>query len=439
MDQALATLYSDHIDTMLQRHRMALQEQGFDWLIIHSGLLRYEFLDDRPVAHVANPHFRTWVPLPDHAGGAVIVGVTDSAPRLVFLQPRDYWHEVPATPAEAWARHFDLRAIAASDDIVSHIADLEGRVAVISDTTAPASVLDAGEHNPQGLIAHLHWQRAVKTGYEIECMRRANAIAVRGHRAAEQAFRDGASEFDIHIAYCKACGQDTNTLPYDNIVALNEHGAILHYTARENHAPAESRAFLIDAGASYNGYAADITRTYSRADDDFAALIALMDELQLQICADATAGTDYVSLHRQTHDRLGLLLEDQGLVKCSAEAAVAQGYTRAFFPHGLGHYIGTQVHDVGGHQANIGGDEQPPPPDHPFLRLTRELEAGAVCTIEPGLYIIDMLLEPYARHADLDWAAIDRLRPYGGIRIEDDVHVTSNGVENLTRDQFAAY
>lgn len=123
-----------------------------------------------------------------------------------------------------------------------------------------------------------------------------------------------------------------------------------------------------------------------------------------------------------------------------AEATMAAGITRTFFPHGVGHYIGLQVHDVGGFMADDKGATIAKPEGHPFLRLTRNLEEGHVMTIEPGLYFIESLLDSlsksqHARH--IDWTRVDAFRKFGGVRIEDDVAITAGGSENLTRDAFA--
>ena len=137
---------------------------------------------------------------------------------------------------------------------------------------------------------------------------------------------------------------------------------------------------------------------------------------------------------------LAEVLVDAELATGDSETLLETGVTSAFFPHGLGHLLGVQVHDVGGHQADESGTIIDPPSGHPFLRLTRVLEEDMVLTIEPGLYIIDMLLDnlrgtPAESH--VNWDMVDWLRPYGGIRIEDDIRVMANGQENLTRDAFA--
>jgi Xaa-Pro dipeptidase len=129
------------------------------------------------------------------------------------------------------------------------------------------------------------------------------------------------------------------------------------------------------------------------------------------------------------------------VIKLGGDEALDAGLTSVFFPHGIGHLLGLQVHDVGGVMADAAGHERQRPAGHPYLRLTRMLEPGVVVTVEPGVYFIDMLLA--AARADkrrelIDWQRVESLRPYGGIRIEDDIVTTTEGPENLTRDAFAA-
>jgi Xaa-Pro dipeptidase len=112
-----------------------------------------------------------------------------------------------------------------------------------------------------------------------------------------------------------------------------------------------------------------------------------------------------------------------------------------FFPHGLGHLVGLQVHDVSGFSVDATGKRKATPPGHPYLRLTRTLEPGFVVTIEPGLYFIDMLLDEARKGAHgphINWHRVDEFRPYGGIRVEDNVACTADAPENLTRAAFAA-
>jgi Xaa-Pro dipeptidase len=434
-----ATLYSDHLAVMRERADAALARAGFDHLVVPSGNLHYQLFDDRDYPYAANPQFKAWLPLTRNPG-SWLVYTPGSKPRLVYLQPFDYWHVVPQAPNGYWVEHFDVVVVRTPEEALQHLPKSSTRCATLGE--AQSALGDYTPNNPQAVIDYLEYHRAFKTPYEIAMMRMATRRGVRGHHAAERAFRAGASEFGIHLAYCQAAGQDAAELPYANIVALNEHGSVLHYTELGRLPPRPVRSFLIDAGGSHGGYACDITRTYS-ADpgDEFQALIDAVDVAQQAMCAQVRAGFDYRQLHLDAHLALAGILQDFGIIKVSPQAALDTGVSAAFFPHGIGHGIGLQVHDVAGFAASDAGGTIAKPEGHRYLRLTRVLEPGMVVTIEPGIYFIDMLLEKLKQdgHADsVDWARVDAFRPYGGIRIEDDVACTDGEPLNLTREGFAA-
>jgi Xaa-Pro dipeptidase len=432
-----ATLYPAHLDILQARTAEALARGGFDHLLVPSGTLHYQAFDDRDYPYAVNPQFKAWLPL-TKAPGSWLVVTPGQRPKLVFLQPHDYWHVVPAAPGGYWADHFEIVVIREATEATRHLPANPAHCAILGETQSAL-----GEHipnNPQAVLAYLDYHRAFKTAYEVAMMCAASRIGVRAHRAAERAFRAGASEFGIHLAYCQAAGQDANDLPYGNIVCLNEHAAVLHYTDHDRVPPRPARSFLIDAGASVGGYAADITRTYSAADDDFAALVSAVDAAQLQLCDAVRAGTDYRQIHLDAHLAMAGILGDAGILRIGADEAVARGVSSAFFPHGIGHGIGLQVHDVAGFAASDAGGSIPKPEGHPYLRLTRTLAPGMAVTIEPGIYFIDMLLDELQAKGlgdTVDWDRVATFKPYGGIRIEDDVVCTEHAPLNLTREAFA--
>jgi Xaa-Pro dipeptidase len=328
---------------------------------------------------------------------------------------------------EPWLEVVDVRSRQQSG---APELDSPGRLVVIGDPL----VLDGvpGDHNPAALVAAVEEARVRKTPYEIECLAHANRIALAGHRAAREAFLAGDSEFGINLAYQQATGQREVEAPYHSIIGLNEHAGTLHYQYYDLQPPRRPRSLLIDAGVRYRGYCSDITRTTAGPDEPrFTALVHGLEKLQLRLCEMVSPGVDYVDIHRKAHLGIATLLSASGLVSGLAdEAMVEQGITRAFFPHGIGHFLGIQVHDVAGKPT-------PSPEDAPFLRLTRTLEAGMVVTIEPGLYFIPSLLEPLLNGPEaqyLNRALIDELKSCGGIRIEDNVVVTAAGARNLTRE-----
>ena len=437
---ALGALYGNHLETVKARHDHALEQAGASHAVIYSGAPKPAFLDDYFHPFKANPHFLGWVPLPD-LPFSYIIYTPGETPVLIYYQPRDYWHVVPGAPDGYWTRHFDVRVVNTTDEVAAHLPEERDKCIAIGEFDDPALAFGIERTNPSLAVNILHYARGAKTEYELAVMRLAARRGAAGHLAAEAAFREGLAEFDIHRAYCKAVNHVDAELPYGNIIALNEHGAVLHYTNLDREAPPEVRSFLIDAGAQVHGYASDITRTYAKSDERFQSLIGRMEEMELAIVDKVQAGVDYRDLHVGTHTMLAEVLVDAELASGDPDTLLATGVTTAFFPHGLGHLLGIQVHDVGGHQENEAGNIIDPPSGHPFLRLTRVLEEDMVLTIEPGLYVIDMLLDELRgseAEKHVNWETVDWLRPFGGVRIEDDVRVLADGSENLTRDAFAA-
>jgi Xaa-Pro dipeptidase len=438
MTDLLAKLYPDHLAVLKQRSDSALQRGEFDHLVIAAGAPRYQFLDDRPYPFAVNPHFKHWLPV-TKAPGSWLVYTPGEKLKLIYLQPYDYWHVVPDAPAGFWVEHFDIVIIRKPDEALAHLPSNRARCAIIGEDNVVLGNLTP--NNPPVVLDYLHYHRAYKTDYELAMLRVASRLGARAHRAAETTFRAGGSEYDINTAYLNAVHETENELPYANIIALNAHGAILHYTELNRAPPTHADAFLIDAGASFHGYAADITRTYASAQaPEFQALIDAVDSAQKGFVEKVQKGTNYADVHIQAHHILAGVLIDHGFLRMSAEAAVATGVSSVFYPHGLGHLIGLQVHDVAGFAKNEVGETIPKPPGHPYLRLTRTLEPRMVMTIEPGLYFIDMLLaelkeKPEA--AQVNWPQIEAFRRFGGIRIEDDVVCTDGAPENLTREAFA--
>jgi Xaa-Pro dipeptidase len=437
MTDRIAELYPSHVQTLKERHDRALAETKYDHEIIFGGANRMVFLDDMPYPFKANPHFKSWVPVQDNPNCYVIY-TPGQKPKLIFFQPVDYWYKPAATPSADWVRFFEIHLIATPEDASKHFPT-SGRIAFIGESENG----HRGDLNPAPLLNRLHFDRAWKTPYEVECVRQANRVGARAHRAAERAFRTGASEYDIHLEYLRAADSTEEELPYANIIGFNDHASVLHYIQHERTKLDTSQrfSFLIDAGAQVNGYASDITRTYSQRNDEFQQLIKAFDAGQQEICASVKPKVNYPDLHMQAHRMVAQLLQQFQFTRdIDADGIVEKRISSTFFPHGVGHYLGLQVHDVGGFMADANGKTIEKPEGHPYLRLMREIEASMIFTVEPGLYFIEPLLADLKKSENakyVNWPKVDAFRKFGGIRIEDDVVVTATGHENLTRQAFA--
>lgn len=439
MARSIDTLFKAHFSDLLKRYQSLLAEHKYDYAVVPSGMPIRQYLDDMDYPFKPNPHFKVLLPL-THNPHCHIVIPQSGKPTVIYYQPVDFWHTVPEDPSGAWTKQVTIKTIAQPSDAIQHLPK-DGRVILLGHKEGVLDAVSFSAQNPESIVYPLYWHRAYKSDYEIECILQANRLAVKSHLAARDAFYNKESEQGINLTYLRAAGKLESDMPYGNIVALNEHGAILHYTECQAEPPKEHKAFLIDAGVQVNGYASDITRTYSFAkNDEFNDLIEAMDQLQLELIETMAPGQSYVELHIEAHRKIAGLLKQFGFVDMEPEAMVESGVSSVFFPHGLGHQLGLQVHDVGGHQTSEQGGTTPPPSEHPFLRNTRMMEERQVLTVEPGLYFIDSLLKDLkdSEFADkVNWKKVEAFKPFGGVRIEDNVLITKEGNRNLTREAFA--
>jgi Xaa-Pro dipeptidase len=437
----LDRLYLDHVADLERRYAAVMERHGLDTIVIHSGVpTRRTAFDDQywPLRPV--PHWQHWLALSEPDCALVVrPGVRPVLLRKVL---QDFWENAQEPESLAFEEAFDVRPFKDVTGALSLAArGRNERTALVGEGPTLAAWGVAGTAiNDATLVASLDALRVTKTPYEIACLAEANRRARAGHEALRDAFRGGdTSELDLHLEYLRATAQDDSETPYKNIVALGAHAATLHHVAYGRlAAKKQAESLLVDAGATCRGYCADVTRTWLKgrgaAASAFEQLVAGVEAMQRRLCSAVRVGAPYEELHEEAHRQVAAILRETGVVTTSVEESVALGVTRAFFPHGLGHSLGLQTHDVG-------CATRAPRADNPFLRNTTDVAVGQVFTIEPGIYMIAQLLEPLragARGAGVDWALVDELASLGGVRVEDDVHVAGGDavLRNLTREHL---
>ncbi len=430
--QNWVSLFKEHVQTLQHVYEELISEQKVDGILIHAGSTITRYLDDQDYEFWTDMRFRQWIPERVMNGSLLLIR-PEQKPLLFWHHPIDFWHAVVEPPSGFWTECFDIKIVKSPDEI-SSLLPKEEMIGLGQDERV-LKELGAICCNPARVCHRLDWQRSIKTDYEIACIQEANHTAVKGHMAAKKAFLNGDSELDIHLKYLSAVREKEALMPYANIVALNENTSVLHYhnyqTTVDN-----ARSFLIDAGASHYNYAADITRTYVKNSCLFGELIDRIDDEVQYIIRRIKPGVSYPDLHNYMHQRMSEVLVDFSIVNLSATETYEKGYTRIFFPHGLGHFLGLAVHDSAGKQAGMEGGQLSPDERYPALRCLRTLEQGMVVTIEPGLYFIPSLLESVKSNPDFNWKLINELKSFGGIRIEDNILVKKEGAFNFTRTAF---
>lgn len=427
-------LFEQHLSERMAVLDNALSEFKLKGLVLSSGSDRFYFQDDQDIPFRPSHHFTHYCPV--KGKGHAVILIPGKKPLLFHYCPDDFWYDHLALEASYWTDSFAIKTYNSEENLWKALAAFKHCAYLGPDEKLAHD--NGFEAVPKNFEHYLNWFRAYKSEYEVYCLDKATEIAADGHRAARACFLEGGSELDIHLAYLSAIRMTGVQLPYTDIIGLNEKSAILHYAEKRDDVR-NGKVMLIDSGATYCGYGSDITRTHTseEAPAEFRSMVRAMNREQLLLCDAIKPGLNFGDLVHASHLAVARILLEHGVLHGPGEEAVVEkGLSAVFYPHGLSHMLGILVHDIGSKQIDIDGTCWEKDEDNPTRTRMRTIEPGFVFTIEPGLYFINMLLEPHRSEESsryFNWALIDRLLPFGGIRVEDNIHVSEKGARNLTR------
>uniref|UniRef100_A0A672ZK35 Xaa-Pro dipeptidase n=1 Tax=Sphaeramia orbicularis TaxID=375764 RepID=A0A672ZK35_9TELE len=287
----------------------------------------------------------------------------------------------------------------------------------------------------------LFYSRLLKTDMELEVLRYTNRISSEAHKMVMKHVKPGQKEYEMeslfqHYCYTKGGMRHTS---YTCICGTGNNSSVLHYGhagAPNDKTIVDGDMCLFDMGGEYYCYSSDITCSFP-ANGKFTADQRAIYEAVLKssraVMAAIKPGVKWTDMHRLA-DRVHLEeLVKVGILKGSVEDMLKVHLGSVFMPHGLGHLLGIDVHDVGGYPEGV---ERINEPGLRSLRMGRLVQERMVLTVEPGIYFINHLLDQAlanpAQSCFINSQVLARFRGFGGVRIEDDIAVTANGMELLT-------
>ena len=284
---------------------------------------------------------------------------------------------------------------------------------------------------------HFHHARRPKDDHELALLRAACSATASGYAKLPQLIRPDTSEREIQIELEAEFFRAGGTRPgYGTIVGTGSNSAVLHFSPSDRRTRSGDFV-LVDAGAAIGRYTADVTRTYvvDQPDPFQRDLYQIVLHAQERAISRCIAGAEWTHLHLACAVEMVAGLVAMGVMRGSPTSLVEQEAHTLFFPHGLGHMVGLGVRDGSG---LLPGRTKNPRSSLRTLRMDLPLEPGYVVTIEPGLYFIPPLLQDPARRARypdcVNWPLVDSYQHLGGVRIEDNILVTSGAPENLTAE-----
>ncbi|KAI8712609.1 AMP-N domain-containing protein [Fusarium sp. LHS14.1] len=367
----------------------------------------------------------------------------------LFIPPLDpesiLWSGMPLATEEVLGK-FDIDAVLPNTDLQTTL-DLIGSTKnevgsafftisghVIHGITLPGGI----PVDSTSLKEAIDECRVVKDEYETALIKKANIISSAAHLAVIKSVTKCKNESEIDGVFLGECTKrGTKVQAYPSIVASGRTAATMHYEANSQDLYKDGKAkevVVIDAGAEWNCYGAEITRTLpisGKFTPESRSIYEIVLKMQQVCIASLKEGVLWDDLHLLAHKvaidgllALGILKGDKGEI-------LTEKISTAFMPHGLGHFLGMDTHDTGGHP-----NEADPDPMFKYLRVRRRLPAGCVVTVEPGIHFGPHMIRPYLNDQRLskyiDEEVLDKYWDVGGVCIEDDLVVTRDGSVNLT-------
>ncbi|XP_067105640.1 xaa-Pro dipeptidase [Osmerus mordax] len=283
--------------------------------------------------------------------------------------------------------------------------------------------------------------RLIKTDMELEVLRYTNRISSEAHKELMKHVKPGQKEYEMESLfqhYCYTRGGMRHT-SYTCICGTGNNSSVLHYGhagAANDKTIMDGDMCLFDMGGEYYCYSSDITCSFpanGKFTPDQKAIYEAVLKSSRDVLAALKPGVKWTEMHRLA-DRVHLEeLVKIGILSGSVEDMLKVHMGSVFMPHGLGHLLGIDVHDVGGYPEGV---ERIDEPGLKSLRMGRLVRERMVLTVEPGIYFINHLLDQAlanpAQNGFINNQVLARFRGFGGVRIEDDIAVTANGVELLT-------
>ncbi|KAJ5543028.1 hypothetical protein N7461_009031 [Penicillium sp. DV-2018c] len=368
----------------------------------------------------------------------------------LFIPPIDpesvIWSGLPLSPEEA-AKLYDVDRVLFTTDINSTLASIASAhngqttaFAISEQFSEGTSFQGFATRDTTSLKEAIEDARVVKDAYEVALLRKANEISTKAHIAAIQASKTATNEREIEAAIIGTCiANGCREQSYHPIVAAGEGGATLHYVRNDVDLvdPATKQRknnVLIDAGGEYQTYCADITRVIplnGRFAPETRQIYEIVLQMQTECIAMLKEGVNWDDVHALAHRIAIRGLLKLGILRGSEDELFEKRISVAFFPHGLGHYLGMDTHDTGGNPNYEDADIM-----FRYLRVRAKLPAGSVVTVEPGIYFCRFIIDPVLKAPDtgkyIDAEVLERYWSVGGVRIEDNIHITKEGSENLT-------